>query len=66
MEAIRLPATLESRTSKDGNPYICIAIKITDSYEKIVFLEKSEIELIKLVFANGKTSNKISINKVTE
>lgn len=41
-------ATLETRQSKTGNPYEVIVIKLTDSYEKLVFLEKSEIELLKM------------------
>lgn len=41
-------ATLETRQSKSGNPYEVIVIKLTDNYEKLVFLEKSEIALLKL------------------
>lgn len=40
-------ATLEERTSKAGKPYNVIVIKLTDTYEKLVFLEKAEEELLK-------------------
>ena len=39
-------ATLETRTGKSGNPYEVLVIKLTDTYEKLVFLEKAELELI--------------------
>ena len=35
-------------TKKPGSYYECIVIKITDSYEKVVFLEPAEQELIKI------------------
>lgn len=41
-------ATLETRTSKKGNEYQVLVIKITDNVEKLVFLEKAEIELLKM------------------
>lgn len=47
MEKIELKATLEERTSKKGSNYQVLVIKLTDTYEKLVFLEKSEIELLK-------------------
>lgn len=47
-------ATLETRTSKSGNPYDVIVIKLTDTYEKLVFLDKSELELLKIT--NSKSS----------
>ena len=45
---MNIPAKLEERVSKNGNPYICIVVKITDEVEKLVFLDKAEIELIRL------------------
>lgn len=49
MEAIEVRATLETRVSKkSGKPYQCIVIKFTDTYEKIVFLDNAEVELIKM------------------
>lgn len=40
-------ATLETRKSKKGNDYQVIVIKLTDSYEKLVFLDNAELELLK-------------------
>lgn len=49
MEAIEVRATLETRVSKkSGKPYQCIVIKLTETYEKIVFLDNAEVELIKM------------------
>lgn len=49
MEAIEVRATLETRVSKkSGKTYQCIVIKLTDTYEKIVFLDNAEVELIKM------------------
>lgn len=49
MEAIEVRATLETRVSKkSGKTYQCIVIKLTDTYEKIAFLDSAEVELIKM------------------
>lgn len=56
---MNLNAKLEERTSKDGKPYFCIVIKITDNVEKIVFLDKAEIELIRLTYS---TSQKVKLS----
>lgn len=49
MDAKELRATLETRLSKKtGKPYLCIVIKLTDTYEKVVFPEGAELELIKM------------------
>lgn len=51
MDAIEVRATLETRVSKKtGKTYQCLVIKLTDTYEKVVFLDTSEIELIKLSY----------------
>lgn len=51
MDAIELRATLETRVSKkSGKPYQCIVIKITDTYEKLVFLDTAESEIIKMKY----------------
>jgi len=44
---IDIKATLETRTSQKGNEYQVLVIKLTDTYEKLVFLDKAEIELLK-------------------
>lgn len=41
-------AKLETRTSKAGKPYKAIVIKLTDNYEKLVFLTKAEEELLQI------------------
>lgn len=43
-----LSCTLETRESKKGTTYQCLVIKLTAGYEKIVFLEPAEQELLKL------------------
>lgn len=55
-------ATLETRTSKKGNEYQVLVIKLTDTYEKLVFLEKAEIEILKSL-NNNNTSSYSSIDK---
>lgn len=45
---IDIKATLETRTSKKGNEYQVLVIKLTDTCEKLVFLDKAEIELLKV------------------
>lgn len=48
MEAIEVNATLETRVSKkSGKTYQCLVIKLTDTYERVVFLDNAEVELIK-------------------
>lgn len=48
MEAIKLDATLETRKSKSGNDYQVISVKLTPTYEKLIFLEKAELELLSI------------------
>lgn len=43
-----LKATLETRTSKKGNEYEVIVLKLTDNLEKLVFLDQAELELLKI------------------
>ena len=46
---MKVDCTLETRTSeKKGTQYQVLVIKLTPTYEKLVFLEKSEVELLKL------------------
>lgn len=45
---VDVKATLETRTSKKGNDYQVLVIKIDDDIEKLVFLEPAEIKLLKL------------------
>lgn len=45
---MKLDAILVEKVSKNGNPYSAIEIKLTDKVKKLVFLNDSEIELIRL------------------
>ena len=47
MDSVRVNATLETRTSKKGSDYKVLVIKLTPTYEKLVFLDKAELELLK-------------------
>ena len=46
MDVKYLDATLETRKSKQGSDYQVIVIKLTPTYEKLVFLDKAELELL--------------------
>lgn len=47
-QTFTLKGTLETRQSKKtGSDYQCLVLKF-GSYEKVVFLEKAEIELLKV------------------
>lgn len=44
-----LDCKLEERISnKTGKTYLVLVIKITENYEKLVFLDKAEVELLKI------------------
>lgn len=43
---MEVKATLETRISKKGNSFKCIVIKLTPTYEKLVFLDRAEVELL--------------------
>ena len=44
--SIKVNATLETRTKKDGSgTYQAIVIKLSDNIEKLVFLKEAELEL---------------------
>ena len=43
-----ITCNLVEKVSKSGNNYICLEIFLTETYKKIVFLDKAEIELLKL------------------
>lgn len=45
---MKLDASLETRTNKEGKTYKCVVIKISQNSEKIVFLSPAELELIEL------------------
>lgn len=49
---MQVNAVLEERVSKNGNPYYCVVIKITDKVDKTVLLDRAEAELIRLTYTN--------------
>lgn len=53
----RVEATLETRKSKKGTDYQVIVIKLTDTYEKLVFLDNAELELLKVNHKNNSVSS---------
>ena len=56
MEEIFLNATLKEKTSqKTGNTYVVVEVELTPNCKKDVFLEPSEVELIRLFHAIRKS-----------
>lgn len=51
---MEIKGELTTKVSKNGSPYQCIVLKLTPTYEKIVFLTSSEIELLKITQSNNK------------
>jgi len=45
--------TLETRESKKGTTYQVLVIRLTDTYEKLVFLDNAELELLKVFNSNN-------------
>lgn len=39
------------RTSKSGSKYTCLAVELVPGYVKYVFLDKAEVQLIKLIYS---------------
>ena len=62
--SMNIPCTLEQRISKSGNPYMCLVARIGE-YEKVIFMEQSEIVLAKYMFASEKATSKLNISKST-
>lgn len=46
---MKFEAKLVEKTSKDGIKYYVFEIKITDTYSKQVFLDKADMEIIRLI-----------------
>ena len=42
----------EAISEKSGKPYVYVSIQLTPTYEKKVFLDTAEIELIKVINSN--------------
>ena len=51
MDKISIECTLEEKKKKkSGKPYTVLVIQLTDTCSKQVFLEQSEIELLKIKY----------------
>lgn len=59
-----LKATLVKRTSKKGTDYECVMIQLTPTYEKPVFLENAELELLKMNFDDPGAKSKSKIDDI--
>lgn len=54
MKQMDFKCSLETRHSeKSGRDYQVFVIKITDTFEKVVFPEQAELEVIKLLLAQN-------------
>lgn len=53
---VPIKATLKEAISKKGTDYMYVSLMITPTYEKKVFLEPSEVELLKVQYT--KDTNK--------
>lgn len=51
---MKFEAKLVEKLSKDGNKYYVFEIKITEGYSKQVFLDKADLEIIRLINATTK------------
>ena len=58
-----LKATLVKRTSKKGTEYECVMLQLTPTYEKPVFLEQAELELIRMNDPKNTKSKELDIFK---
>lgn len=57
MEPIKVQGTLQEKTSKSGNKYLCLEVRLTETYTKVIFFEKAEEELLKLSLNMTKQDN---------
>lgn len=49
---MNVKATLVEKISKNGKPYVCIEVYVTEKIKKLVFLTEAELELLKLTVNN--------------
>lgn len=45
----QLEYRIEKRISKTNKEYIVLILKLTPTYEKVIFLDSAEIELLKMI-----------------
>lgn len=55
---INVSGVLREKTSKSGNKYYAVDLKLTDTYTKTVFLEEADVEIVKLFIENKNLKNK--------
>lgn len=58
-----LKATLVKKTSKKGNDYECVMIELTPNYNKVVFLDDAELELLKFCYNKSSKKNDLDFLK---
>ena len=56
-----LKCALTTKLNKEGKPYEVIVIKLTDNYEKLVFLDNAEKELVKLAQSKEQTTSPFNV-----
>lgn len=49
---MKINAIIKEGLSKNGNKYYYLSIQLTPTYEKKVFLDNAEVELVKLMLTN--------------
>ena len=54
-----LKCQLVTRMNKEGKPYEVIVIKLTDNYEKLVFLDSQDKEIMRLASLVDSNVNKV-------
>lgn len=53
MEPRKVEGLLLEKTSSKGNKYLCLEIKLTNTYTKYVFFEKAEEELLRIALSKS-------------
>lgn len=49
---------VEKVSKKTGNPYKCLMLKITPTYEKQILLDEAELQLLNVVYNDVQRINK--------
>lgn len=53
---VKTDMRLEKKVSKSGNEYTVLVIKLTPTYEKTIFLDSAEIELLNMYLSSLKNN----------
>ena len=61
---MEIKARIEERISKAQKPYHVVICQLTETYEKLVFLEKAELELLRAT-SNMNANLKIKLPPTT-